>query len=190
MADNKKILVTGGAGYIGSHTCKSLAQSGYIPVSYDNLIYGHEWAVKWGPLAIGDIADRAKLDEVIRKYKPDAVMHFAAFAYVGESMENPGKYYRNNVSGTLTLLEAMRDHQIDKIVFSSSCATYGIPNEIPIPENHPQHPINPYGHSKFMIEQISGFSVRQVLGLPHLKKLPKQLGGFIKAAAWRFYKSR
>lgn len=181
MADNKTILVTGGAGYIGSHTCKSLAQSGYIPVSYDNLIYGHEWAVQWGPLAIGDIADRAKLDEVIRNYKPDAVMHFAAFAYVGESMENPGKYYRNNVSGTLTLLEAMRDHQTDKIVFSSSCATYGIPNKIPIPENHPQHPINPYGYSKCMIEQISGFSVRQVIGLPHLKKLSKQLGGFIKA---------
>jgi UDP-arabinose 4-epimerase len=154
MVDNKTILVTGGAGYIGSHACKSLAQSGYIPVSYDNLIYGHEWAVQWGPLEIGDIADRTKLDEVIRKYKPAAVMHFAAFAYVGESMENPGKYYRNNVSGTLTLLEAMRDHHIDKIVFSSSCATYGIPDKIPIPENHPQHPINPYGHSKLMIEQI------------------------------------
>lgn len=154
MADNNTILVTGGAGYIGSHACKTLAQSGYIPVSYDNLIYGHEWAVRWGPLEIGDIADRAKLDEVIRKYEPAAVMHFAAFAYVGESMENPGKYYRNNVFGTLTLLEAMRDHRIDKIVFSSTCATYGIPDNIPIAENHPQRPINPYGHSKLMIEQI------------------------------------
>ena len=148
------ILVTGGAGYIGSHTCKALAQAGYTPVAYDNLVYGHKWAVKWGPLEIGDIADRACLDKVLQKYQPDAVMHFAAYAYVGESVKKPGKYYRNNVAGTLTLIEALRDHGVNKMVFSSSCATYGIPTEIPIPETHRQQPINPYGHSKLMIEQM------------------------------------
>jgi UDP-arabinose 4-epimerase len=154
MRNSKTILVTGGAGYIGSHTCKTLALTGYTPVTYDNLVYGHEWAVKWGPLEIGDIADRTNLDTVIKKYQPIAVMHFAAYAYVGESVEQPDKYYRNNVAGTLTLLEAMRDHGIDKIVFSSSCATYGIPNKIPIPESHTLQPINPYGHSKVMAEQM------------------------------------
>jgi len=149
-----KILVTGGAGYIGSHACKALAKAGYTPVVYDNLIYGHEWAVQWGPLEIGDIADRHRLDSVIEKYDPKAVMHFAAYAYVGESVQNPGKYYRNNVAGTLTLLEAMRDHNIDKLIFSSSCATYGAPDHLLITEDHPQRPINPYGMSKLMIEQI------------------------------------
>jgi UDP-arabinose 4-epimerase len=151
---NKRILVTGGAGYIGSHACKALARAGYGPVAYDNLAYGHEWAVKWGPLEIGDIADRERLDEVIEKYAPMAVLHFAAFAYVGESVADPLKYYRNNVAGALTLLEAMRDNAINKIVFSSSCATYGEPNEVPIPEGHPQDPINPYGASKLMVERI------------------------------------
>lgn len=150
----KNVLVTGGAGYIGSHTCKALAQEGYLPITYDNLAYGHEWAVKWGPFEAGDILDRARLDEVLNQYQPEAVMHFAAFAYVGESMENPGKYYRNNVVGSLTLLEAMRDHQINKIVFSSTCATYGIPKELPIKEDHPLNPISPYGSSKLMIERI------------------------------------
>lgn len=150
----KYILVTGGAGYIGSHTCKALAKAGYLPVVYDNLVYGHEWAVKWGPLEKGDIADRTRLDEIITKYRPSAVMHFAAYAYVGESVIDPGKYYRNNVAGSLTILEAMRDHGIDKIIFSSTCATYGIPESIPIQEDHPQNPINPYGASKLMIEQM------------------------------------
>jgi UDP-arabinose 4-epimerase len=150
----KRILVTGGAGYIGSHACKALLQAGYVPVAYDNMVYGHQWAVKWGPLEVGDIADRAGLDEVIEKHRPVAVMHFAAYTYVGESMRDPGKYYRNNVAATLTLLEAMRDHQIDKVIFSSSCAVYGIPGKIPIPEGHPKQPISPYGHSKMMIEQI------------------------------------
>lgn len=149
-----KILVTGGAGYIGSHACKALAQAGYLPISYDNLVYGHRWAVKWGPHEFGDILNRRRLDEVMDQYQPEAIMHFAAFAYVGESMENPGKYYRNNVAGSLTLLEAMRDHQINKIVFSSSCATYGIPIDIPIKEDHPLNPISPYGSSKLMIERI------------------------------------
>ncbi len=150
----KKILVTGGAGYIGSHTCKVLHENGYLPVVYDNLVYGHEWAVKWGPFEHGDTNDRQRLDEVIQKHKPSAVMHFAAYAYVGESVENPGKYYQNNVSGTVTLLEAMRDNGIGKFVFSSTCATYGEPQTIPISESHPQLPINPYGASKLMIERI------------------------------------
>lgn len=148
------ILVTGGAGYIGSYACKALAKAGYIPVTLDNLEYGHKWAVKWGPLEQGDIKDRKRVDEIIAKYHPLAVMHFAAYAYVGESVINPGKYYRNNVAGTLTLLEAMRDHDIGFIIFSSSCATYGHPEKIPIMEDHSQNPINPYGYSKLMAEQI------------------------------------
>jgi UDP-arabinose 4-epimerase len=148
------ILVTGGAGYIGSHTCKALAQAGVTPVSLDNLVYGHQWAVRWGPLERGDIADRAMLDDVMRRYRPQAVMHFAAYAYVGESVQDPGKYYRNNVAGTLTLLEAMRDHAVGAVVFSSTCATYGCPTALPIREDHPQHPVNPYGASKLMVERM------------------------------------
>lgn len=154
MSDTFPVLVTGGAGYIGSHVCKALAQAGYTPITYDNLVYGHRWAVKWGPLEEGDILDRKRLDQVIYRYQPKAVMHFAAYAYVGESVENPGKYYRNNVTGTLNLLEAMRDNQLDKVIFSSTCATYGIPQRVPITENHPQRPINPYGASKLMIERM------------------------------------
>ena len=150
----QNILVTGGAGYIGSHACKALSTAGYKPIAYDNLEYGHDWAVKWGPLETGDIQDRKLLDRVIEKYNPRSVMHFAAYAYVGESVENPGKYYRNNVAGTLTLLEAMRDNGIRNIIFSSTCATYGIPGHIPLTEDHPQNPINPYGSTKLMIEQI------------------------------------
>lgn len=148
------ILVTGGAGYIGSHACKALAQAGYTPISYDNLVSGHRWAVKWGPFENGDIADRARLDSVIVRYQPSAVIHFAAYAYVSESVLNPGKYYRNNVSGTLNLLEALRDHRVNKIIFSSTCAVYGNPENVPICENHPQLPINPYGSSKLMIERM------------------------------------
>lgn len=150
----KNILVTGGAGYIGGHACKALAGAGYVPVTFDNLVYGHEWAVQWGPLVRGDILDRGALDATIRQWQPVAVMHFAAFAYVGESVSNPGKYYRNNVAGSLNLLEAMRDHGIGKFIFSSSCATYGVPEVVPIPETLPQRPINPYGASKWMIEQM------------------------------------
>ncbi|MBU1055282.1 MAG: UDP-glucose 4-epimerase GalE [Proteobacteria bacterium] len=148
------VLVTGGAGYIGSHACKALSKAGYTPVTYDNLTYGHTWAVKWGPFEKGDILDRQRLDEVIVKYKPEAVMHFAAFAYVGESVENPGKYYRNNVVGSLTILEAMRDHGIQNIVFSSTCATYGIPEKVPISEDCLLAPINPYGFTKLIVEQM------------------------------------
>jgi len=153
-AKNGAILVTGGAGYVGAHTCKALAAAGYEPVTYDNLVYGHEWAVKWGPLERGDILDSARLTEVIKAHRPSAVVHFAAFAYVGESVTDPAKYYRNNLAGTLSLLEAMRAHKIDKIVFSSSCATYGIPDKVPIPEDAPQRPINAYGASKLMVERV------------------------------------
>ncbi len=139
------VLVTGGAGYIGSHTCKALAQAGYLPVTYDNLTYGHAWAVRWGPFHQGDIADSARLRKIIARYRPSAVVHLAAYAYVGESMQHPGKYYRNNVAGTLALLEVMRDVGISRIVFSSTCATYGIPECGLITEEHPQHPVNPYG---------------------------------------------
>jgi UDP-glucose 4-epimerase len=155
MNDSQKsILVTGGAGYIGAHACKALAGAGYMPVAYDNLVYGHSQSVKWGPLEEGDIGDRRRLETVLQKYKPLAVMHFAAYAYVGESVENPAKYYRNNVAGTLTLLESMRNCGINKMIFSSTCATYGMPEQIPIGEDHPQCPINPYGRGKLMIEWI------------------------------------
>lgn len=150
----ESILVTGGAGYIGSHTCKALAKAGYLPVVFDNLSTGHAYAVKWGPFIQGDLNDRAKLNEAFETYKPTAVIHFAANAIVVESMADPGKYYRNNVGSTIALLEAMRDHGVKPLVFSSTCATYGDPQSTPITEEHPQKPINPYGKSKLMIEQI------------------------------------
>ena len=151
---NKHILVTGGSGYIGSHTCKALAQAGYVPVTLDNLIYGHKWAVKWGPFIEGDILNRNVLEKVFKEFNPCGVMHFAAYIDVGESVKNPGKYYSNNVSGSLSLLEAVCDHGCKCFVFSSTAATYGVPDEIPIPVDHPQNPINPYGSSKLMIERI------------------------------------
>lgn len=151
---SKVVLVTGGAGYIGSHACKALSQAGFLPVVYDNLSTGHAYAVKWGPFVQGDLCDEARLDETMAAYHPQAVIHFAANALVGESMIDPGKYYRNNVSNTVLLLEAMRKYNVKKIVFSSTCATYGNPVATPITEKHPQHPINPYGRSKLMIEQI------------------------------------
>lgn len=153
-ASSQHILVTGGAGYIGSHCCKALSRAGYRPIAYDNLSTGHAYAVKWGPLERGDLHDRARLDEVISQYKPAAILHFAAFAYVGESVRDPGKYYRNNVAGSFTLLEAARDHGIKNFVFSSSCATYGVPDQLPITEETPQRPINPYGRTKLMVEEI------------------------------------
>jgi len=165
MSEVRTVLVTGGAGYVGSHACKALAAAGWTPVVYDNLVAGHRWAVRWGPLEVGDIADRARLDAVIARYRPAAVMHFAACAYVGESMTAPGKYYRNNVAGTLTLLEAMRDHGIGRLVFSSTCATYGEPQAPLLDEEHPQRPINPYGASKLMVERmLQDFAAAHGLG--------------------------
>ena len=148
------VLVTGGAGYIGSHCCKALAAAGFKPVVLDNLVYGHAAAVQWGPLIEGDLADRALLDAVITEYHPIAVIHFAAYAYVGESVENPGKYYSNNIAAALNLLEALRDSGVNAMVFSSSCATYGIPDSVPIRESAVQRPINPYGRTKLMFEQM------------------------------------
>lgn len=148
------MLVAGGAGYIGSHVCKHLAAAGYVPVTYDSLENGHRSAVRWGPLEVGDLLDQRRLDEVMARHRPEAVLHFAAYAYVGESVEQPLRYYRNNVAGSLALLEAMVDHSIDRIVFSSTCATYGTPASLPIAEGDPQEPINPYGASKLMVERI------------------------------------
>jgi UDP-arabinose 4-epimerase len=149
-----KILVTGGAGYIGSHVCKALAQRGHVPVTYDNLVNGHDWAVRWGPLEVGDIADRPALESVVARHAPEAVIHLAAYAYVGESVVDPGKYYRNNVAGSLTLLEVLRDRGVGRLIFSSTCAVYGIPEATPIEEDAQLAPINPYGASKRMIEQM------------------------------------
>jgi UDP-glucose 4-epimerase len=148
------ILVAGGAGYIGAHTCLNLFDKGFTPVVYDNLSNGHAEFVKWGPLEVGDIRDRSRLDMVLATYRPEAIIHFAAAIEVGESVRDPGAYYDNNVGGTITLLRAAQAAGIDKIVFSSTCATYGIPCRIPIDENHVQSPINPYGRSKLIVEQI------------------------------------
>lgn len=148
------ILVVGGAGYIGSHINKMLCEMGYETVVFDNLVYGHQEAVKQGILEIGDLADAARLDEIFEKYPIDAVFHFAAYAYVGESVSNPAKYYNNNVANTLHLLDAMVKHSVKYIVFSSTCATYGVPEKTPIVEEMEQKPINPYGASKLMIERI------------------------------------
>ncbi len=148
------ILVVGGAGYIGSHTNKLLTQKGYQTLVYDNLIYGHKESVKWGEFILGDLNDIEQLRLVFSKYDIEAVMHFAAFAYVGESVENPEKYYINNVSNTLNLLQVMREFACKYFIFSSTCATYGNPEYLPIDEKHPQNPINPYGQSKLMLEKI------------------------------------
>ncbi len=149
-----RVLVTGGAGYIGSHTAKLLAASGHTPIVFDDLSQGHEWAVKWGPIERGSLADLDRLREVFTLHSVDAVIHFAANALVGESMSNPTKYFRNNTVGTLNLLDAMRAAGVDRIVFSSTCATYGNPVRVPIDETHPQTPVNPYGESKLMVEKI------------------------------------
>jgi UDP-glucose-4-epimerase GalE len=147
------ILVCGGAGYIGSHMCKRLAREGHLPVTFDNLSTGHAWAVKWGPLIRADLLDEAALASAFRNQTIDAVMHFAALSQVGESMENPGRYFRNNVTGTLNLLDAMRAANVGKLVFSSSAAVYGNPEYTPIDEAHPTRPINTYGWSKLMAER-------------------------------------
>lgn len=148
------ILICGGAGYIGSNINKMLNQKGYDTIVFDNLVYGHREFVKWGRFIQGDLSDTAAINQVFDENKIDAVFHFAAYAYVGESVKEPAKYYHNNVTCTLNLLEAMRKHGCDKIVFSSTCATYGIPETVPITEDMPQNPINPYGATKLMVERI------------------------------------
>jgi UDP-glucose 4-epimerase len=150
----KNVLVTGGAGYIGSHACKALRDAGYVPVTFDNLSTGWEDAVKFGPFEQGDLLDRARLDDVFAKYNPVAVMHFAAFSQVGESMTDPGKYWRNNVMGSLQLIEAAVDAGCLNFVFSSTCATFGDQDNIVLNEDSPQFPINSYGASKRAIEDI------------------------------------
>jgi UDP-glucose-4-epimerase GalE len=150
------ILVTGGAGFIGSHASKALARRGFVPVAYDNLTRGHRDLVKFGPLEEGEIADQARVRAVLEKYRPVAVMHFAAFAYIGESVENPAMYHRNNVGASTAFLKALLDYKPLPLVFSSTCATYGIPDRLPITEDFPQRPINPYGETKLIVEGMLG----------------------------------
>ncbi|MGR9430523.1 UDP-glucose 4-epimerase GalE [Rhizobium leguminosarum] len=147
------VLVVGGAGYIGSHTCLDLANKGYRPVVFDNFSNGHREFVRWGPAEEGDIRDRARLDEVLAKHKPAAILHFAALIEVGESVKDPVSFYENNVIGTLTLLSAAQAAGINAFVFSSTCATYGLPQSVPLDETHRQVPINPYGRTKYIVEQ-------------------------------------
>ena len=148
------ILVTGGAGYIGSHACKALKAAGYTPVAFDNLVTGWKDSVKFGPFEQGDLADRARLDEVFAEYKPAAVMHFAALSQVGEAMAEPGRYWRNNVEGSLTLIEAAVAAGCLDFVFSSTCATYGEHDNVVLDEHTPQEPLNAYGASKLAIEMV------------------------------------
>jgi UDP-glucose 4-epimerase len=156
-SSDRVILVTGGAGYIGTHAVKALEDRGFQVIILDNLVYGHRELVEANlkaKLVVGDLNDRTFLEQLFTSTKIDAVMHFAAFAYVGESVTDPAKYYQNNVVGTLTLLDAMRQHGVTNFVFSSTCATYGNPQTIPIAEDHPQHPINPYGAGKLTVERV------------------------------------
>lgn len=148
------VLVCGGAGYIGSHVNKELNRQGYDTIVFDNLVYGHREAVKWGVFVKGDLKNIEEIENIFSKYQIDAVVHLAAYAYVGESVENPEKYYYNNVVNTLNLLQVMLKHDCKKIIFSSTCATYGEPERVPITEDMPQNPINPYGATKLMIERV------------------------------------
>jgi UDP-arabinose 4-epimerase len=150
----RTILVTGGAGFVGSHACKSLARAGYTPVTFDNLERGHDWAVKWGPLERGDLRDEKALRRAFERWNPCGVMHFAAYAYVGESNVDPLKYYDNNVGGTANLLKACAAYECKRFIFSSSCATYGIPSRLPLTEDHAQQPVNPYGYTKLVVERM------------------------------------
>jgi UDP-glucose-4-epimerase GalE len=168
MAGRETVLVTGGAGYIGAHCCKALADAGYQPIVFDNLTTGHADFVKWGPLIRGDVGDGTAVGAAFARYAPVAVMHFAAASLVGESVTDPQKYYLNNVVGTLSLLKAMREAGCMKLVFSSTGAVYGNAGSEPIPEDAPKVPVNPYGASKLMIERIlddyrSGYKLNSVV---------------------------
>ncbi len=151
---NVRILVTGGAGYIGSQTTKMLSMAGFDPVVLDDLRTGHEWAVRWGAFIRGDIGDRELVRQVLQEHRIEGVVHFAASAYVGESVSQPRAYFQNNVANTLALLDAMLDAGVHRIVFSSSCATYGVPETLPVREEHPQRPVSPYGDSKLFVERV------------------------------------
>jgi UDP-arabinose 4-epimerase len=152
--ESRWVLVTGGAGYIGAHVCRALAASGYFPVVYDNLSHGHAWSVHWGPLEIGDLKDGPALEAVMRQYHPKTVIHLAGLIAAGESVVDPAPFYHNNLAGTLSLLDAMRNCDIDRLVFSSSAGVYGEPDQIPIPETHALRPVNPYGVTKAMVERL------------------------------------
>ena len=154
MVAGARVLVTGGAGFIGSHACKALAAAGHLPVAYDTLEIGHADAVRWGPLVVADVRNGAALRAAFAEHRIDAVMHFAAYAYVGESVLDPAKYWGNNVGGMISLLGACRAAGVGQVVFSSSCATYGLPDRLPISEDTPQRPINPYGRTKLVCEQM------------------------------------
>jgi UDP-glucose 4-epimerase len=148
------ILIAGGAGYIGSHANKILNKKGFETIVYDNLSRGHRELAKWGHFIQGDLADKDQLRLCFKTYPITAVMHYCAFCYVGESVDHPAEYYRNNVANTLNLLDVMVEFGVKYFIFSSTCSTYGNPLQIPITEDHPQQPINPYGKSKLMVEQI------------------------------------
>ena len=150
----KAILVTGGAGYIGSHVCKALKKAGFVPVTFDNLSHGHEWAIRWGPFVYGDLQNSEDLDKAFLEYRPEAVIHLAGSIHLRESIENPYKHYFNNVIGSLSLLKAMVKHNVLPLVFSSSAAVYAPPQYLPMDEKHPKDPINPYGKTKWMTEQL------------------------------------
>ncbi len=150
----RNVLVTGGAGYIGSHVCKALAEAGWTPVTFDNLSNGHDWSVRWGPLEVGDIRDRDRLRAVVKAYRPEGVLHFAGRIEVGESLQAPYDFYDVNVNGTLCLLGVMAEAGVEALIFSSTAATYGVLETVPVREGHPRAPINPYGQSKLMAEQI------------------------------------
>lgn len=153
-AMQESILVTGGAGFIGSHVCQMLSQNGFRPVVFDNLSRGHSKFVKWGPLVKNHLSETSRIIRTIKEYNIKSVMHFAAYAYVGESVAHPELYYENNVQGSLSLLKACLETQIENFIFSSSCATYGAPQKLPLTEDHSQHPLSPYGHTKLMTERM------------------------------------